>query len=201
MTTTDAFSTSEELSSSIRKGIRTPLDRPIHALSKRFGGSRSRAMEQFLRFAVVGVSGAIIDLGLVYLLQWSVLPPTTGTQVGIVAVIASTCAVISNFVWTRYWVYPEARSNSFQKQFAMFVIISIIGLVFRFIWAQTAAIPIGAILLPIALPFIQIIRPGYIPGPLAGNKLGSLAAQMIAMVVVMFWNFFANRRWTYSDAK
>lgn len=182
-------------------GIRTPLDGLIRAIARRFGGERQRAMEQFLRFAIVGITGAIIDLGLVYLLQWTILPPTTETAAGIASVIASTCAVISNFVWTRYWVYPDARSSSFQKQFAMFALISVIGLVFRFIWVRTAAFPIGALVLPIALPFIQIIRPGYIPGPLAGNKLGSLVAQMVAMVVVMFWNFFANRRWTYSDAK
>lgn len=196
--TPDVATSSENFT---ENGIRTPLDAPIRAIAKRFGGTRQRAMEQFLRFAIVGISGAIIDIGLVYLLQWSVLPPTTPLAAGIAAVIASTCAVLSNFVWTRYWVYPDARSHSLQKQFGMFAFISIVGLTFRFIWIQLAAFPIGAVLLPIALPFIQVFRQGYVPGPLAGNKLGSLAAQMIAMVLVMFWNFFANRRWTYGDAK
>ncbi len=201
MTTSDTFTpTPQNTPAFINSGIRTPLDAPIRALSRRFG-ERSRNMEQFFRFAVVGVTGATIDLGLVYLLQWTVLPPTTPIAAGVASVIASTCAVISNFFWTRYWVYPDARSSSFQKQFGMFVMISVIGLLFRFVWVQTAAFPIGAFLLQPLLPLIQIVRQGYVPGPLAGNKLGSLAAQMIAMVVVMFWNFFANRRWTYNDAK
>ncbi|MCL4255840.1 MAG: GtrA family protein, partial [Anaerolineae bacterium] len=35
----------------------------------------------------------------------------------------------------------------------------------------------------------------------AEEKLGTIIAQMIAMVVVMLWNFFANRYWTYRDVK
>jgi len=200
MTTSDALNTSDNPQAPTRNGIRTPLDRPIRALASRFG-ERSKHMEQFFRFAVVGVTGAVIDLGLIYLLQWTILPPTTPIVAGISSVIASTCAVISNFLWTRYWVYPEARSRSFRQQLSMFVVISVIGLFFRFIWVTLAAFPIGLVLLPIALPFIQIFRPGYTPGLLAGNKLGSLVAQMAAMVLVMFWNFFANRRWTYNNGK
>jgi len=198
--TTDALTTPDNTQNQITTGIHTPLDGLIRAVARRFG-ARSKEMEEFFRFAVVGVSGAVIDLGLVYLLQWTILPPTTEIAAGIASVIASTCAVISNFIWTRYWVYPDSRSRSLREQLVMFVGISVIGLLFRFIWITVAAFPIGASLLPIALPFIQIFRPGYIPGPYAANKFGSLVAQMGAMVIVMFWNFFANRRWTYNDSK
>jgi putative flippase GtrA len=29
--------------------------------------------------------------------------------------------------------------------------------------------------------------------------MGTLIAQFIGVIVVMFWNFFANRYWTYND--
>lgn len=199
MTTSDAL-TEQTAPATPNKGIRTPLDPIIRFVAQRFG-PKSKEVERFLRFAFVGASGALIDFGLVYFLQWTILPPTSGTQAGIAAVIASTCAVISNFIWTRYWVYPEARSRSFRRQLAMFVVVSLIGLAFRFVWVTVAAFPLGDLLLPSALPFIEIIRPGYIPGPLAANKFGTLVAQMGAMVIVMFWNFFANRYWTYNDVE
>ena len=39
-------------------------------------------------------------------------------------------------------------------------------------------------------------------GPLdatAINQLGSNIAQAISIIIVLFWNFFANRLWTYND--
>ncbi|MCU0474975.1 MAG: GtrA family protein [Anaerolineae bacterium] len=198
MTTTNAATPISD--DTPKTGLRTPLDAPIRAIASRFG-DRAKEMERFLRFAIVGITGAVIDFGLVYMLQWTILPPTRGAEAGIAAVIASTVAVVSNFFWTRYWVYPESRSRTFRRQLGMFIIVSAIGLTFRFIWVTLAAIPLGQILLPVALPFIEILRPGYVPGPLAANKFGTLIAQMGAMVIVMFWNFFANRYWTYNDVK
>jgi hypothetical protein len=58
---------------------------------------------------------------------------------------------------------------------------------------------IGQLALPLALPFIRIFRPWYNPGPLAAEKLGTMISLLIAMVIVMLWNFFANRYWTYND--
>ncbi len=53
--------------------------------------------------------------------------------------------------------------------------------------------------MPAALPFIQIFRPGYVPSPVGEAKLGTMAAWVIGVIVVMLWNFFANRYWTYND--
>jgi hypothetical protein len=53
--------------------------------------------------------------------------------------------------------------------------------------------------MPTALAVANVILPGYEPAPTAEGKLGSIVSQMIAMVVVMLWNFFANRYWTYND--
>jgi putative flippase GtrA len=32
-------------------------------------------------------------------------------------------------------------------------------------------------------------------------RIGTIVAQLIAMVIVMLWNFFANRHWTYNDVE
>jgi putative flippase GtrA len=179
----------------------TPLDPPIEYIANRFGGSKAKDLARFLRFAVVGISGAVIDLGLVYVLQATILPPIDYWHVAFVTTIAFCTAVISNFTWTRLWVYPDSRSRSMRRQLAYFTLISVTGGMARTLWVTFMHSIIGAMTLPLALPFIQLIRVGYVPGPHAADKFGTLISQMIAMVVVMLWNFFANRYWTYNDVE
>lgn len=180
-------------------GIRTPLDPLIRYIANRVGGNKSKEVERFLRFAIVGASGALIDMGLVYKLQADVLPPTSQFNVILVSAIAFCAAVLSNFIWTRLWVYPDSRSRSFRRQLALFTFISTVGGVSRTAWIAVSHTFIGNLLLEPALPFIRIFRPYYEPGPQAAEKLGTMVALVIAMVVVMLWNFFANRYWTYND--
>ncbi|MBC8098857.1 MAG: GtrA family protein [Armatimonadetes bacterium] len=182
-----------------KPSFRNPLDIPITFVAKRIGGSKSKEIERFLRFAVVGVTGAMIDIGLVYVLQATRLPPINQLNVALVNIIAFTCAVISNFIWTRMWVYPESRSKSVRRQLVQFAFISVVGGVGRTTWVMATHMAAGVLLLPLALPFIQLVRRNYVPGPLASQKLGSLASMLVAMVFVMLWNFFANRYWTYND--
>lgn len=189
-----------------KRGFHNPLDALIERVAARFG-ERSKEVERFLRFAIVGISGAVIDLGLVYVLQATVLPPSSdpGTtfdlNVSLATAIGFFTAVLSNFIWTRLWVYPDSRSRSFRRQLAIFAFISTVGGVSRTIWVTLTHSAIGQFALPLALPFIQILRPGYIPGPVAAEKFGTIVSQMIAMLVVMLWNFFANRYWTYNDVE
>lgn len=182
-----------------RFAIRNPLNPPIRYVARRFGGNRSKELERFLRFAVVGATGAVIDLGLLYVLQATILPPYNELYVALASGIAFFTAVVSNFIWTRLWVYPEARSRSMRRQLAMFTTVSVIGGAARLVWMASMAFPIGKWVMPFALPFIQIMRPNYIPTIHAEGKIGSIVAQLIAMVIIMVWNFLANRYWTYND--
>ncbi len=181
--------------------LRNPLNPPIHYIANRFGGKKAKELERFLKFAIVGISGAVIDFGILIVLQATLLPPTHVIHVIIATVIAFTSAVVSNFIWTRYWVYPESRNTPIRKQLAQFATISVIGGAGRTLWIAVMYYQIGHLLMPIALPFIHLFRPGYVPSVIAEEKLGTIIAQMIAMVVVMLWNFFANRYWTYRDVK
>lgn len=181
--------------------FRNPLDPPILFIAQRFGGKKAKELERFIKFAIVGGVGAIIDLGMVYILQATLIPPTSSFSVAFVSGLAFFTAVLNNFIWTRTWVYPESRSRALYKQLVLFAFISIIGGIGRTVWVAVAHDPVGEMVMPLALPFIQIIRPGYIPGPFAAGKLGTLVAQMMGMVVVMMWNFYANRHWTYNDVE
>jgi len=180
--------------------IRNPLDGIVFAIASRFG-PRSQSVEQFLKFSVVGAIGFVVDFGTVFVLQATVLPPINDLNVIIATAIAFTLAIVSNFTWNRYWTYPKSRTGSARRQLVQFTIISVVGGVVRTKWIALAYLPLGALLMPTALPVIEIFRPGYVPSPVAEAKLGTMVAQFIGVIVVLFWNFFANRLWTYRHVK
>ncbi len=178
--------------------IRNPLDSLIVAVAGRFG-SKSKEVERFLRFAVVGFIGAVVDFGTLFILQATILPPLNTLSVAAATTIAFCAAILSNFTWNRLWTYPDSRSKSVRRQLALFAFISVIGWLGRTIWISLAYEPLGSFLMPYALPFIHLVRPEYAPSVTAAAKLGTFAAMVVGVVVVMFWNFFANRLWTYND--
>jgi putative flippase GtrA len=186
--------------------FRNPLDVPITAIAARFG-DKSKEVERFLKFAVVGFIGAAVDFGTVIVLQATLLPPADKDGVAIpsnvvvATSIAFLAAVISNFLWNRFWTYPDSRSRSARRQLALFMFVSFVGWFGRTIWIRASYHGIGEIAMQALLPFIHLFRPVYIPSVTADDKLGTLVAQLIGVVVVMFWNFFVNRYWTYNDVK
>ena len=145
--------------------------------------SSTQERVRFLRFAAVGVIGAIIDFGIMNLLTQSL---------GIALVPAGTvsfiCAIISNFIWNRYWTYPESRSRSISKQLAMFFLVNIAGMLIR--------IPILHFVEPPMLSFFEKFPWDIQLGTEFLAKNFTLA---LAVGIVMLWNFFVNRYWTYND--
>ncbi len=185
----------------VRRPFRNPLDIPIEAIARRFG-ERSKEVERFIKFAFVGALGAVIDAGLLFFLQATVLPPVDpnkSLKVVIASTIAFVAAVCSNFFWNRYWTYPDSRSRPIRRQLVQFAFISFVGWFGRTVWISASYIWLGALLSDILLPEIQLLRPGYIPSESAEAKIGSMAAWFIGVIIVLLWNFFANRYWTYND--
>ncbi|HEX7556304.1 MAG TPA: GtrA family protein, partial [Leptolinea sp.] len=83
---------------------------------------------RFLRFAVVGTIGAIIDFGL-----FNVFTSLLGIPAIISSALSFIAAVISNFIFNRYWTYPDSRSKPLARQAAQFSLISLVGMVIRLI--------------------------------------------------------------------
>ena len=145
-----------------------------------------RERNRFLRFALVGFIGAIVDFGVMNLLSNIFHFPLV-----LAGTISFIAAIISNFTWNRYWTYPDSRSKPLIQQLTIFSFISVIGLVIR--------VPLLALLEPLVEHFFASLPrqlPFFDPNFYADNI--TLA---IAVIVVMFWNFFANRYWTYNDVQ
>jgi len=138
---------------------------------------------RFLRFMAVGVTGAIVDFGVMNLLTrlFSTLLVVAGT-------ISFVCAVTSNFIWNHYWTYPDSRSRPIMRQLAMFFAVNVAGVAIR--------IPILWFLEPPMLRFFQSMSFRL---SLTSDFLAKNLTLALAISVVMLWNFFVNRYWTYND--
>lgn len=146
--------------------------------------TNARERGRFLRFAAVGVMGAVVDFGVANLLVH--LAHASLTAAGTISFI---CAIISNFTWNRYWTYPDSRSKHAARQLVEFTLVSVAGLLIR--------IPILHYVEPVlegAFERLPFQLPVFEPRVYADNLTLALA-----IVIVMFWNFFANRYWTYRD--
>jgi len=137
---------------------------------------------RFLKFLAVGIFGALVDFGVM-----NFLTHQFGLTLVIAGTISFTCAVVSNFLWNRYWTYPDSRSRQLGRQLAMFFVVSVAGIMIR--------LPILHFLEPIFLRFFQ--RLGFTL--LTPEFLAKNITLAVAVVVVLFWNFFVNRFWTYND--
>lgn len=137
-----------------------------------------------MRFAVVGIIGAIVDFSTMNLL-------TVVVHMDFIpaSIISFAAAVISNFLWNRFWTYPDSRSKVVTRQLGQFVLISVIGLAIR--------TPLLHWLENLIMNSLNHILPrNFLLSP---RVMGHNIALAAAVLVVMMWNFFANRYWTYND--
>lgn len=172
----------------------------ILRIATRIGGKKGKEVERFLKFATVGAIGAVIDFGVLNLLQASLLKPAgdnISLKVAVATGTAFTSAVCSNFVWNRYWTYPDSRSRSLRQQLTLFFIINLAGLVFRLIWVRVTFAPFG----DIGVDVLDALGRGGALSDTAIKQLGTNIAQFWAVWIVMVWNFFVNRYWTYNDVE
>jgi putative flippase GtrA len=84
--------------------------------------------------------------------------------------------MLSNFIWNRYWTFPESRSRKKRTQLPQFALVNLIGLVIN---------------------NLIVIGVDYLLFPHVGEPWSYNIAKAFAIGVVLFWNFGVNRLWTY----
>jgi putative flippase GtrA len=145
--------------------------RPIFAVAGRFGVN-PKELERFLKFMVGGTIGFVVDFGTLNILVLLAQFPVL-----VANTVSFSLAVISNYTWNRFWTYPDSRSKPVRAQLVQFSVVNVAGWGINtfVLWALTPL-------------FTRMI-----------GELGYNIAKAIATVIVLFWNFFVNRYWTYSD--
>ncbi|MGH2619295.1 MAG: GtrA family protein [Anaerolineales bacterium] len=149
-----------------------------------------RELTRFTKFAVVGTLGAVVDFGAFNLFRGGLGIPAILAQA-----LSFSAALTSNFLWNRFWTYPDSRSKDWRRQATQFALVNLVGLAIRtpiFVLAEPGMIRFAERLLP-TIPVVRF--------SIEAVALGSNLALAVAVIVVLFWNFGANRLWTYSDAR
>jgi len=133
----------------------------------------SKELTRFARFLTVGALGTLLDFGLLAALKYA----------GVATILANsfsfTAGVVNNFTWNSRWTFADLRRRNANAgaMFFQFLMVSLVGLALN-----------NAIVLLLEAPL----------GALIGNAdFGYVPAKIIATGVVVFWNYFANRNWTF----
>ncbi|MCX6034893.1 MAG: GtrA family protein [Chloroflexi bacterium] len=145
--------------------------------------TNSQERTRFIKFITVGAIGAVVDFGIMNLFSRLFNMPLT-----LAGTISFICAILSNYLWNRFWTYPDSRSRPISRQLTMFFIVNIAGLAIR--------LPILHFLEP---PMHGLFEHLAVNIRLTPEFLGKNFTLMVAVSVVMLWNFFVNRYWTYND--
>lgn len=148
-----------------------------------------REITRFFKFAVVGTIGTVVDFG-----AFNLFLGPLGLQSILAQALSFSAALTSNFFWNRYWTYPDSRSKSAIQQATQYALVNLVGLAIRtpiFVLAEPGMVNLAERMLG-SFP-VSIL-------PLEAGVLSSNLALAVAVIVVLFWNFGANRIWTYSDA-
>ena len=125
-----------------------------------------KLIEQFLKFGIVGVIAFCIDYGVLMLLS-----QVFGVDPVLSAAISFCVSVIFNYLASMKYVFERRDDMSRQREFVIFIALSVVGLVINEIImaAGTAALGSGAF----AVTFIKLV----------------------ATAVVMVWNFLSRKKW------
>ena len=128
---------------------------------------------RFTRFLTVGAVGTLLDFSILTLLKLAGLPTLAANS------LSFTAGLLNNFTWNRLWTFGDAVNADWRKQLAQFTLVSLMGL---------------------ALNNLIVLSLEDIFGIILGQpQWGYLPAKVLATGVVVFWNYFANRTWTFKN--
>lgn len=167
---------------------------PVHTIVQH------RGLRQFVKFCIVGFSSTVISMGIysatVYYFHLdrmlhNALAGSPGLQsfadrnqvyIQVAAFFGFLFGVTNGFVWNSRWTFKESNPALRHAQYVKFVLVNIVGLILNQI---------------ILFTVMRILTMGQPVLHSEQKDLKPLLAFMIATGIVVFWNFFANRHWTF----
>lgn len=133
---------------------------------------RKKSYRQFTKFSIVGASGTMVDLGI-----YNLLAVLLGINIYTSRSISFTLAATNNYIFNRIWTF-RSLEKKIALQFSRYFLISVIGLILN--------LGIMRLLETWSLRFRSIFIQKNIP-------------VLIAIVIVLIWNYTANKKWTFHE--
>ena len=144
----------------------------------RFSRQVNFPINRFIRFGLVGLSGVVVDMTLLYLLSD---PTTLGLPLTRSKIIAGEVAIINNFLWNDSWTFADiaVMQQGWRQRLKRFLKFNIICL---------ARLVLNVLVLNIVFNFL-------IPNRYVAN--------LIAIAVATIWNFWVNLKlsWRVTQVK
>lgn len=141
---------------------------------------RRAEMQRFVKFATVGFFGSVTHFTILnVLVQFAHSPELLANAIGFIT------AVVQNFFLNRRFTYPESRSRDAGRQLAQFFLVSFVG--FFLNMAVFSAV----------FWFLAPTMDRMVSNPRMAHFMAYNGAYVVAVGFVLFWNFSANRLWTY----
>lgn len=131
-----------------------------------------KLIAQFLKFGIVGAIAFCIDFGIMVALH-----ELLGMDPIIAAAISFCVSVTFNYVASMRFVFTHREDMSKQKEFAIFIVLSVIGLGINELcmWGGERLFVSAGV--------------DYANGPYY------MGVKIFATAVVMIWNFFSRKKW------
>jgi len=122
-----------------------------------------KGFHQFVRYLFAGGTATLVDISVLFILS-----QLLHFNYLLSAAISYTCGVCTNFTINITWVFKS--TGKFKKEFSLFVIIGLFGLM----WTE----------------IIMWTLSGHLHFPV-------MVAKLVAVVLVLFWNFFMRKKFIF----
>ena len=142
--------------------------------------SNRKEIKRFAKFAIVGAAGSVSDFAVLNLLIQG-----AGFTIASANIFSFLTAVVQNFFLNRLWTFPESRGRNARNQLTQFALVSLVG----FALNQGVLLTVHGLLEPWWINFFESTTTGF--------TVSYNFAKLFAIGIVLFWNFFVNRIWTY----
>jgi putative flippase GtrA len=149
--------------------------------------AHQKVVRQFAKFCIVGGFSTLIDLSIfLYIIEVLHLSSRVGSDMMarcLASSISFCIAVTNSYVWNNAWTFRMGSEAGSSKRYAKFAGVNLVGLVLNLLILKAVA--------------------DLVPTTIAATGLGRLQdpagiiGKTAATGVVVFWNFWANRRWTF----
>jgi len=127
---------------------------------------------QFVKFSIVGFSGASIDFGL-----FAILTRIFHIYYLYSTAISVIAAITSNFIFNKYWVFQRGQSGKTKQEYINFFIVS------SFTYFLNLAITYSIV--------------EFTSSELLFGHNEDFFAKVVANAIILFINFFAYKFWTF----
>lgn len=132
-----------------------------------------RGVRQLVKFAIVGTSSTIVNFAML-----NVMLIALHQNKYLAVTVAFLVSVVNGYIWNKRWTFRGAPVKAVHAQFTQFLLVNLVSWGLDLLFVRLISVPLENDL------HVSMVK--------ATNL-----AQLVATGVLVFWNFFANRLWTF----